>query len=82
MALDIELATFSRMKEELLAVHRGKFALIHGEDFIGAFDSAENAYKDGLVKFGRNPFLVKLIIEQEETYRNFALSSGLMHARI
>jgi hypothetical protein len=82
MALDQELETFARMKDDLVASHKGKFALIHGDSFLGSFDNAENAYKDGLARFGREPFLVKLIGEQEETYRNFALSSGLMHARI
>lgn len=82
MALDTELATFAKMRDELVASHKGKFALIHREDFLGSFDNAENAYRDGLARFGRDPFLVKLIGEQEETYQNFALSSGLMHARI
>lgn len=82
MALEKELETFARLKEQLLASHRGKFALIHGDDFLGAFDSAENAYQEGVNKFGRDPFLVKLIGEQEEIYRNFALASGLMNARL
>jgi hypothetical protein len=82
MALEKELETYAAMKSDLLATHNGKFALIHGSDFINAYDSAENAYKEGVARFGRESFLVKLIGEQEETYRNFALASGLMHARI
>ena len=82
MALEKELETFAAMKDQLVANHLGKYALIHGSDFLGAFDTPENAYQEGVTKFGRDPFLVKLIGEQEETFRNFALSSGLMHARI
>jgi hypothetical protein len=82
MALEKELAFFARMKPELLKNYDGKFALIRDEEFIGAFDSAENAYAEGVKRFGRESFLVKKISEQEEVYRNQALALGLMHARL
>jgi len=82
MPLETELATFERIKHELLKNHKDKFALIHGEDFAGAFDTPDAAYQEGLNKFGKEPFLVKRIAEQEEVYRNQALSLGLMHARL
>jgi hypothetical protein len=82
MALEQELALFQKMKPELLRSYAGKFALIRGSDFIGAFDSAENAYGEGVKRFGREAFLVKKVTEQEEMYRNQALALGLMHARI
>ena len=82
MPLDIELATFEKMKGDLLSNHPGKFALIKGEDFIGAFDTADNAFTEGVTRFGRDSFLVKRITAQEEVYRNQAFSLGLMNARI
>ena len=82
MPLERELATFEKLKDELLKNHRDKFALIHGEDFIGAFDTPEAAYSAGIQAFGKEPFLVKRIAAKEEVYRNQALSLGLMHARI
>lgn len=82
MALDTELATFERLKADMLKNHSGKFALIKGDNFIGAFDSPENAYTEGVGRFGNEPFLVKRISEHEEVYRNYALYSGLMNARI
>jgi hypothetical protein len=82
MVLEAELETYSAMKADLLSAHKGKFALIHGDDFLGAFDAAEDAYAQGVSKFGRSPFLVKRIAEEDETHRNFAYASGLMHARI
>jgi hypothetical protein len=82
MPLEKELALYERTKAELLKAHNGKFALIHGEDFCGAFDSAENAYSEGVKRFGQEPFLIKKIAAQEEVYRNQALSLGLMHARL
>jgi hypothetical protein len=82
MPLEIELGVFTRMKPELLASYQGKFVLIHGEEFVGAFDTAENAYAAGVGRFGQEPFLVKKVTVQEEVYRNQALSLGLIHARI
>lgn len=79
--LEQELATFERLKAELLQNHAGKFALIKGDKFVGAFDTPANAYKEGITKFGRQSFLVKRISQTEEVYRNQALFSGLTHAR-
>ena len=82
MPLEKELATYVRMKPELLKAHEGKFVLIHTEEFCGAYDTAENAYAAGVKRFGQEPFLVKKVTVQEEVYRNQALSLGLVHARI
>jgi hypothetical protein len=82
MPLDTELATFEEMKPALLENHAGKFALIKGGEFVGAFDTPDNAYAEGIKRYGREVFLVKRISEQEEVYRNQALFSGLLHARI
>jgi hypothetical protein len=82
MPLENELATYGKMRAELLKSHEGKFVLIHGEEFCGAYDTAENAYTEGVKRFGQEPFLVKKATAQEEVYRNQALSLGLMHARI
>lgn len=82
MPLEQELATFEAMKADLLVNHGGKFALIKDSEFIGAFDNAENAYTEGVHRFGRGSFLVKHISESAETYRNLALFTGLMNARL
>jgi hypothetical protein len=82
MPLDEELAHFNKIKDQLLASHRDKFALIHGEEFVSAFDTPAAAYEEGLKRFGKEPFLVKRISEKEEIYRNQALFLGLMNARI
>jgi hypothetical protein len=82
MPLEVELAAFEKMKEGLLKTYKDKFALIHGEEFVGAFDTPDSAYQAGINKFGKEPFLVKRVAEKEEVYRNQALCLGLMHARI
>ena len=80
--LDRELAHFSKIKEKLLKNHPNKFALIKDKDFIGAFDSATNAYEAGVQRFGNSVFLVKRITEEEEVYRNQGLDLGLLNARL
>jgi hypothetical protein len=82
MPLEQELATFEAMKPNLLLNHNGKFALIKDSEFIGAFDNADNAYNEGVRRFGRDSFLVKHVAVSEETYRNFALFTGMMNARL
>ena len=69
MALEKELATFAAQRDELVREYAGKFALIHGGNFLGAFESAENAYQEGRKSFERGHFLVKLISEGETLVR-------------
>ena len=80
MGLDRELAVFAKLKAELIANHNGKFVLIKGDDLIDTFDNADNAYQEGVQRFGRESFLVKRVGEVEEVYQNHALYSGLMNA--
>jgi hypothetical protein len=82
MSLEKELALYEKMKPELLKNHEGKFVLIRGDEFFGAYDSAENAYAEGVKRFGRDMFLVKKVSEREQVYRNQALTLGLMNARL
>jgi UDP-2,3-diacylglucosamine pyrophosphatase LpxH len=82
MPLEKELAVYEKMKADLLKTYEGKFVVIHGDEFCGAFDTAENAYGEGVKRFGQEPFLMKKVAAKEEVYRNQALSLGLMHARI
>jgi len=82
MPLERELETFNRLKAELVRDHNDKFALIKDTNFIGAFDTPDNAYSEGIRLFGKDPFLVKRIGETEEIYRNQAFQLGLMNARL
>lgn len=61
MALEKETATFQREHMRLVAESQGKFALVHGDDVVGTFDSYEDAIKIGYSKFGLEPFMVKQI---------------------
>jgi hypothetical protein len=79
---NIELQFFESNKGEIIKAHNGKFALVKGQKFYGAFDTPDNAYKEGIRLFGRDIFLVKRISAKEEAHRNQALSLGIINAHI
>lgn len=60
--LDVEWETFERHREELVGQSEGKFALIHGEQILGIFDSQQDAITQGYERLGNVPFLVKQIL--------------------
>jgi hypothetical protein len=72
MALDRELEVYKKKLPEL-AGDEGKYALIHGEDFVDVFGTYEDAIKEGYAKFKMEPFLVKQIqtIEQVQFISRF-----------
>lgn len=63
--LEKESEFFREIKEELLKHHRDKFVLVHGREFVGAFDTVENAYNRGVALFERGIFLIKQVTENE-----------------
>ncbi len=60
MALEKELETFKNKLPELQG-QEGKFALVHGEQFVDVFGTYEDAIKEGYKLFKLEPFLVKQI---------------------
>jgi len=60
-ALREELATFDARRAELLGRAPGKFALVHGVEVVGVFDTEGDAINEGYRHFGNVPFLVKKI---------------------
>lgn len=80
MVLEKEAAFFEAHRARLLEEHRGKFALIKGDTFVGAFDTAETAYVEGVHRFGNSPFLIKQILPDEPVAHLPALSLGLLRA--
>jgi hypothetical protein len=79
--LQEERAFFGANIETLLREHRVKFALIKGFELIGTVDSDENAYIEGVERFGNVPLLIRKIEEKEPTAQFPALTFGLLRAR-
>jgi len=60
MALETELATYERKRQELLA-DEGRHVLIRGEAVVGIWDTFEEAIDAGYETFGLTGFFVKKI---------------------
>lgn len=60
-----ELAFFNEKKDELLRTHPGQFALIKGRTLLGIFPTREEAYAEGVQRFGGESFLVHRVVEEE-----------------
>jgi hypothetical protein len=67
MALEKELETY---RERLLSLllQEGKFALIHGGEVVGTFDTYSDALNEGYKLFKLDPFLVKQIQAVEHAH--------------
>jgi len=81
-SLSIELKYFESIKEELLKHHKGKYALVIGEELIGTFDHPEEAYRIGLEKRGNAPMLIKLVTKEETPETMPTMSLGLFNAHL
>lgn len=73
-----ELATYEANKAELLKSHAGKFALIHGKEVVGVFDSETNALQEGYKRFGPVPLYIKEILPEESVQSAPALTFGIL----
>ena len=57
---------FERNKGRFIKDHKGKFVLIKKDSTIGFFSTEEEAYKEGLNKFGNKPFFIKQIEDKDK----------------
>ena len=75
-----ELAVFEAKRADLLLHNEGKFVLVKGSQVIGIYDDQGDAYKEGLSKFGNQPFLIRQITRQDPVQNVPALHFGLIRA--
>jgi len=53
-------------RDELLEKYRNKYIIVHGEEVIGPFDDYEDAFDEGVSKYGPDGiFLIKQIYDDE-----------------
>ncbi len=76
MPLEAELSYFDKHRAEWLRLYPGKFVVIKGEDFAGAYDTNEAAYDAGVARFGTQSFLVKQVVEKDTPSQAPALFAG------
>ncbi len=65
MGFDEERATYLAIKDELLAKALGRFVVVVGSEFVGPFDSPEEALRNGYLQFGAGPLYLKQILNDE-----------------
>ena len=78
--LATEIAFYETQRAELVQNALGKFALIKGEELVGTFDTEENAYKEGVSRFGTAPFLIQQILPDDRIEDIPAHFLGLLNA--
>ena len=59
--LDLEIATYEGMQEQLEANHKGEWAVIHGEELVGTYPDFQVAADAAVRQFGRGPYLIREI---------------------
>ena len=60
-ALQVEIATYDAMKDELEAYHKDKWVVFHYDEFIGAFDTFDTAAAEAVRRFGAGPYLIRQV---------------------
>ena len=56
---DVELKYFIDHQDELVSKHQGKTLVIRGEDVVGAYGSALEAYIEGQKQFPLGSFMIQ-----------------------
>lgn len=75
--LEQEINLYERVKATLPAGH---FVLIHSDELIGIYEVEAQALSEGARRFGREPFLVRQVREDEPVVSNPALNLGILRA--
>jgi pyruvate/oxaloacetate carboxyltransferase len=55
---------FQSVVGTIMADHAGEIALIHGQNIVGYFPSADDAVHEGAKRFGSLPFSVQRVINR------------------
>ena len=59
--VDIEIAAYESMRDELEAHHMGQWVLIYEKKLIGTFGSFDDAATKAVECFGRGPYLIRQV---------------------
>lgn len=76
--LERELQFYEEHRSELLAIHPTCFALIKGSSLIGAFATLEEAYGEGIERFGNVPVLIRQVLPLDPAHELPAFTQGLV----
>jgi hypothetical protein len=80
--LEEEIRFYEEHRHEFLAASPGQFALIRGKQLIGAFSTLQEAYHQGIERFGNVSRLIRQILPAEPAHKIPAFTQGLLRARL
>ena len=78
--LDAERRYYSDHLVDLLEQYRGRFIVIKDSSVVGAFDTMDEALREGARRFGLSSFLARRAEETSPEVSFPALTLGLLHA--
>lgn len=71
-----ERAYYDEQLPSLLSRFPGRFVLIRGRELVGAYDTQEEALREGARRFGLTPFLVRCVEQSQPEIEGRALTLG------
>jgi len=72
-----ELQYFIDNQERLVAEYRGKTLVIRGDEVVGAYDNALDAYVEAAAKYEPGTFMVQPCVEGSDAYTVTITSTNL-----
>jgi hypothetical protein len=61
IALEADIRGFEARRTELEQAHNGKFVVFYGGEHVGTWDTFNAAAADAVKRFGRGPYLIRLV---------------------
>lgn len=77
--IDTEIAAYDAMKDQLEATCLDKWVVIHGGIVAGVFDDFQKAAADAVKRFGRGPYLIRLVGQKPAVLPPSVLYSSSRH---
>jgi hypothetical protein len=63
---DTESKYFSKHKDEFIKQYLNKYIVIHAEEYLGPYESDEDAYNHAIKKYDAGAFMIKHINDKLE----------------
>lgn len=76
--LSEELSFFEEKRAEWLQLYPGQFVLVKGRELVGTFTTFQEAYAEGVKRFGNVPMLIRQVLPNDPVEQAPALMHGLI----
>ena len=79
--IDTEIAAYEAMQDQLEATSLDKWVVIHSGLVAGVYDDFEKAASDAVARFGRGPYLIRLVGQKPTVLPASVVYSSSRHGR-